>query len=92
MNDEITTIFATELSFYGDLIADVKAGKINGYSTFAVRDAYGNEAIKVWLPSNGAPAIADGTRFAESDWEECGRLEVSAPEEDDELDQAALEA
>lgn len=92
MEDEITTIFATELSFYGDLIADVNAGKITGYSTFAVRDAYGNEAIRVWLPNSGTRAIADGTRFAELDWEESGRIEVHAPEEDDELDQAALDA
>ena len=91
MEDEITTIFATELSFYGDLVADVEAGKLKSYSTLAARDADGNEAIAVWLP-DGTQAIADGTRFAESDWEECGRVEVYAADLEDELDRAALEA
>lgn len=89
MEDEITTIFATELSFYGDLVADVEAGKLMSYSTLAARYASGHEAIAVWLP-DGTEAIADGTRFAESDWEECGRLEVHAIDHDDPLDVAAL--
>ena len=91
MNDDITTIFATELSFYGDLIADVEAGKLKSYSTFAVRDENGNEEVLVVLP-DGTKATADGTRFAESDWEECGRLEVHAIDLHDDLDRAALEA
>ena len=89
MNNEITTIFATELSFYGDLLADVEAGKLMSYSTLAARDASGHEALTVWLP-DGKLAIADGTRFAESDWPECGRLEVHDPDYDDPLDVAAL--
>lgn len=91
MEDEITTIFATELSFYGDLVADVEAGKLMSYSTLAARDADGHEAIAVWLP-DGTEAIADGTRFAESDWEECGLLEVHAINLHDDFDRAALEA
>lgn len=91
MNDEITYIKPTELSFFEDLKADFQAGKIGGHATIAVRDADGNEAIKVWL-DDCTYAIADGTRFAESDWEECGRLEVHAPEMSDALDNAAFNA
>lgn len=87
----IETIFATELSFYNDLRADIEACKIVGYATFAAKDADGHEAVRVWLP-DGIKAIADGTLFAESDWEECGRLEVHAADLEDELDRAALEA
>lgn len=89
MDNEIETIFATELSFYKDLLADVEAGKLMGYATLAARDADGNEAITVWLP-DGRLAIADGTRFPENDWPECGRLEVHDPDHDDPLDFAAL--
>lgn len=85
----IETIFATELSFYDDLHADYEAGKLQSYSILAARDADGHEAIAVQLP-DGTEAIADGTRFAPGDWEECGRLEVHAIDHDDPLDVAAL--
>ena len=92
MNDDtIETIFATELSFYGDLLADVEAGKLMSYSTLAAKDDAGHEAIRVWL-LDGTIAIADGTLFAKSDWEECGRLEVHAPDMNDPLYRAAFEA
>ena len=89
MEDYITKIDSTELSFYDDLIADVEAGFIADYSGEAVRDDNGYEEVLVVLP-DGTEAIADGTLFAESDWEECGRLEVHAIDHDDPLDVAAL--
>ena len=91
MDDYITKIDSTELSFYDDLIADVEAGLIADYSSEAVRDNNGNEEVFVVLP-DGTKATVDGTRFAESDWEECGRLEVHAIDLHDDLDRAALEA
>ena len=92
MNDDtIETIFATELSFYGDLLADVEAGKLMSYSTLAAKDDAGHEAIRVWLLA-GTIAIAHATLFAKPDLEGGGRLEGHTPDMDDPLYRAAFEA
>ena len=80
----------TDISFLADLEADEAAGKIRHFCRFAAKDeCTGAEAVVVWLP-DGTQAIADGTRFDQSDWEQCGRLEVHTPDPDDELDEMAL--
>lgn len=90
--EEPDTVPVSECSFFEDLADDLAKGHIKAYASAGVVDPFSKcVLVAIKLGQDGAVAITTGIRFAESDWEECGRLEAYDPDLDDPLDRAAVE-
>lgn len=90
--DEPETVPVAECGFADDLADDLAKGHIKAHASAGVVDPVSNcVLVALKLGQDGAVAITTGIRFAESDWEECGRLEAYDPDMDDPLDRAAVE-
>ncbi len=89
---EPDTVPVAECGFFDDLADDLAKGHIKAHASAGVVDPASNcVLVAIKLGQDGAVAITTGIRFAESDWEECGRLEAYDPDMDDPLDRAAVE-
>lgn len=89
---EPDTVPVAECGFADDLADDLAKGHIKAHASAGVVDPVSKcVLVALKLGQDGAVAITTGIRFAESDWEECGRLEAYDPDMDDPLDRAAVE-
>lgn len=89
---EPATVPVAECGFADDLADDLAKGHIKAHASAGVVDPVSKcVLVAIKLGQDGAVAITTGIRFAESDWEECGRLEAYDPDMNDPIDRAAVE-